>query len=137
MPALLTAMTQRGRALQRVAVAAALTVAVAGLVALLSVTAPFHYLGLKAYDTYLSRVPWQQDPRIVLVLVDEKSRAAFPEPMILWNRHYADLFRGLALGGAYAISEQRQGGGRYGTVVITLRDASSRVSCIQLAPALP
>jgi len=49
-------MTQRGRALQRVAVAAALTVA-AGLVALLTATAPFQYLALKAYDTYLSRLP--------------------------------------------------------------------------------
>jgi len=95
-------MTQRGRALQRVAVAAALAVAVAGLVALLSGTAPFQYLTLKAYDAYLTSLPRQADPRIVLVLIDEKSRAAFPEPMILWNRHYADLFRGLALGGAKA-----------------------------------
>ena len=96
-------MTQRGRALQRVAVAAALTVAAAGLVALLTATAPFHYLALKAYDTYLSRLPRQQDSRIVLVLIDERSRAAFPEPMILWNRHYADLFRGLAMGGARVV----------------------------------
>ena len=96
-------MTQRGRALRRAAVAAALTVAAAGLVALLTATAPFHYLALKAYDTYLSRLPRQQDPRIVLVLIDEKSRGAFPEPMILWNRHYADLFRGLALGGAKVV----------------------------------
>ncbi len=88
---------------RRLAVAAAFTLGTAVVVFLLSLTAPFRYLELKAYDSYLSQLPPRGDHRIALVLIDDKSQAAFREPLVLWNRHYADLFRGLAAAGAKVV----------------------------------
>lgn len=42
-------------------------------------------------------------PDIVLVGVDEDTERVFPEPMSLWHRHFADVFSGLAEGGARAV----------------------------------
>lgn len=44
-----------------------------------------------------------QEQQVVLVGVDEESERAFTEPLALWHRHFADVFRGIAKGGARGV----------------------------------
>ena len=75
--------------------------------ALLSDIRFFQILNLKAYDAhfvvrdFLGRRPAISN--IILLLADHKTRDTFREPLIFWQRHYANVIRAAGLGGAKVI----------------------------------
>lgn len=70
----------------------------------LSGTSPLQLLELKTYDLrWVLRGRQPPPPHIVLVVLDERTETAFPEPRIFWHPHVASLLRAAAAGGARAI----------------------------------
>ncbi len=84
---------------------AAATALGAALVAwLLGSAPPLRSLELKTYDLrFVLRGRLPPPPGVMLVLIDEETEKALPEPMVLWHPHYAALFRALSQGKARAI----------------------------------
>lgn len=70
----------------------------------LSATSPFELLELKTYDLrFVLRGKQAPPSNIVLVMLDERTEAAFPEPRIFWHPRFASLLRAAAAGGARAV----------------------------------
>jgi len=70
----------------------------------LSATSPFELLELKTYDLrFILRGRQPPPSSIVLVVLDERTEAAFPEPRIFWHPRFASLLRAAAAGGARAV----------------------------------
>ena len=70
----------------------------------LSATSPFELLELKTYDLrFVLRGKQAPPSSIILVLLDERTEAAFPEPRIFWHPRFASLLRAAAAGGARAV----------------------------------
>ncbi|HWP85715.1 MAG TPA: adenylate/guanylate cyclase domain-containing protein [Terriglobia bacterium] len=94
----------RRRKRLRGALMAAAVLASAVLAWFLALASPLQLLELKTYDLRFVLRGSQPPPSgIVLVLIDAKTEAAYPEPHIFWHPHYADMLRAAALGGARAI----------------------------------
>jgi adenylate cyclase len=67
----------------------------------------FQILNLKAYDAHFVVRYWLgQRPvisNIVLLLADQKTRDSFPEPLIFWHKHYANVIQAAGAAGAKVI----------------------------------
>jgi adenylate cyclase len=67
----------------------------------------FQIMNLKAYDAhFVVRYLLGQRPdvsNIVILMVDHKTRDAFPEPLLFWHKHYADAIRAAGQAGAKVI----------------------------------
>ena len=67
----------------------------------------FQILNLKAYDAHFVVRDWlvrrPAISNIVLLLVDQKTMDTFPEPMLFWQRHYANAIRAAGQAGAQVI----------------------------------
>ena len=71
---------------------------------LLSLTSPLQLLELKTYDLRFVLNGKQPPPAgIVLAQIDANTEAAFPEPHIFWQPHFAEMMRAAAAGKARAI----------------------------------
>jgi adenylate cyclase len=51
---------------------------------------------LKLYDFALAHRSGTATPPVVLVLIDDRTREQFREPLIFWHKHYADLIGAVA-----------------------------------------
>ena len=84
--------------------AAGTVLAAGGLAWLLSTTSLLQLFELKTYDLrFVLRGKESPPGNIVLVLMDDRTEAAIPEPRIFWQPYFAALFRSVAAGGAKAI----------------------------------
>jgi adenylate cyclase len=71
----------------------------------------FQILNLKAYDAHFVARDWLAQmlgqrtaiSDIVLLLEDQKTRDTFPEPLIFWHQHYANVIRAAGQSGARVI----------------------------------
>ncbi len=71
----------------------------------------FQILNLKTYDAHFVARDWLaqmlgQRPaisNIVLLLTDQKTRDTFPEPLIFWHQHFANVIRAAGQAGAKVI----------------------------------
>ncbi len=70
----------------------------------LASSSPLQLLELKGYDARWILHGSEPPPsNIMLVMLDERAEAAFPEPQIFWQPRFASLLRAAADGGARAI----------------------------------
>lgn len=60
-------------------------------------------LELKTYDLAMTLRGARSDSGVVIVAVDDKSRARLREPLLFWQAYYAKVFRALARAGARAV----------------------------------
>ena len=81
----------------------ALAIASAAVAILLGQVRLFQIVHLKAQDLHFLARGRTPAPEIVLVTIDRKSLETIPEPLIFWHRHYAQVIRAAAGGGAKAI----------------------------------
>src|SRR5579862_2242444 len=86
---------------------ALLAIGSAAIASLLGGVRFFQILNLKAYDAHFVVRDWLTArpviSNIVLLLADQKTRDAFPEPLIFWHKHYATAIEAAGAAGAKVI----------------------------------
>lgn len=116
-----------------------LLLSVAGVSLLLARSAPVRFLDLRAYDATVRRVPLEHgSPRVVMVLIDDRSRNALPEPLVMWDGYYAEVLRAtvsghakaIALDTVFALPDQKASGGREQLAQSILENTASGVPVI-------
>lgn len=82
-----------------------LVAAVAGISVLLARSSPVRLLDLRAYDAVMRRFPLDHgSPRVMMVMIDDRSRSALPDPLVMWDGYYAEVLRATASGHAKAVA---------------------------------
>jgi adenylate cyclase len=85
---------------KRAAICAAIALASVGLTVALGGIRFFQLLSLKAQDAHFVLRGKMPTKDIVLIGMDDKALAKFPEPMNFWQPHYAEAIQGAADAGA-------------------------------------
>lgn len=72
---------------------------------LLARSLPVRLLDLRSYDAWMRwHPPAPAADQVVMVIVDDATRRAIPDPLVMWDGYYAEVLRAAQRGGARSIA---------------------------------